>query len=173
MISFDGANKIIQLDGAATVSIRGIYSRWVDWAATSDNLKWLPAFSTVGQPPTVPVYVTLLNGWLVRPLAGAYTLTLNDGFLYVDGGGDPLTAVSSGTEPRVRYENPVIAVGYSTSSPQQADIDAILLRADELHRIHGLKSGEPMTVTPTGRTAGALSQTITGDPATSVTVARV
>ena len=172
-ITFDGANKLILLDGAATVSIRGIYSRWVDWVTTSDNLKWRPAFSTVGQPPTVPVYCTLLNGWLVRPLAGAYTLTLNDGFLYVDGGGEPITAVSSGTEPRVRYENPVIAVGYSTASPQQADIDAILLRADELHRIHGLKSGEPMTVTPTTRVAGTISQAITGDGTTTSTVTRV
>jgi hypothetical protein len=171
-ITFDGANKLILLDGAATVSIRGIYSRWIDWAATSDNLKWLPAFSTVGQPPTVPVYCTLLNGWLVRPLAGAYTLTLNDGFLYVDGGGEPITAVASGTEPRVRYENPVIAVGYSTASPQQADIDAILLRTDELHRIHGLKSGEPMTVTPTTRVAGTISQTISGDGTTTTTVTR-
>jgi hypothetical protein len=132
-ITFDGANRIIQLDGAATVSIRGIYSRWVDWAATSDNLKWLPAFSTVGQPPTVPVYVTLLNGWLVRPLAGAYRLTLNDGFLYVDGGGEPITAVSSGTEPRVRYENPVIAVGYESGGGSPLDpaavADAMLARS--------------------------------------------
>lgn len=124
-ITFDGVNKIIQLDGAATVSIRAIYSRWIDWTALSDNAKFLPAFSVIADPPTVPVYATLLNGWLVRPLAGAYTLTLDDGFLYRDGGGDPISPVVSGTEPRIRYQNPVIAVGYSTASPQQADIDAI------------------------------------------------
>lgn len=123
-ITFDGANKLIQLDGTTTVSIRAIYSRWVDWVATSDNLKWLPAFQTTADPPTVPVYATLLNGWKVKPLAGSYTLTLDDGFLYDGAAGDPITA-SGGVEPRIRYQNPVIAVGYSTGSPQQADIDAI------------------------------------------------
>jgi hypothetical protein len=129
-ITFDGTAKIIQLDGAATVSIRGIYSRWVDWAAT--HLGYLPAFAVVADPPTVPVYATLMNGWLVRPAAGSYTLTLNDGFLYRYGGGDPIAPVTSGTEPRIRYENPVIAVGYSTASPQQADIDAIRAKTDQL-----------------------------------------
>lgn len=129
-ITFDGTAKIIQLDGAGTVSIRDVYSRWVDWAAT--NLGFLPAFSVIADPPTVPVYATLLNGWLVRPAAGSYTLTLSDGFLYRSGGGDPIAPVASGTEPRIRYENPVIAVGYSTASPQQADIDAIREKTDQL-----------------------------------------
>jgi hypothetical protein len=161
-ITFDGTTKIIQLDGATTVSIRAIYSRWVDWVAASDNAKYLPAFITTADPPTVPVYATLVNGWLVRPAAGAYTLTLNDGFLYRDGGGDPLTAVSAGTEPRVRYENPVIAVGYSTgSSPQQADIDAIRAKTDSLtFTVAGLvdaniQSVNDVTVKGTGATGNA------------------
>lgn len=129
-ITFDGTAKIIQLDGAGTVSIRDVYSRWVDWAAS--HLGFLPAFAVVADPPTVPVYATLLNGWLVRPAAGSYTLTLSDGFLYRSGGGDPIAPVASGTEPRIRYENPVIAVGYSTASPQQADIDAIREKTDQL-----------------------------------------
>jgi hypothetical protein len=124
-LSFDGPNKLILLDGALTVSIRAIVSRWTDWAATSDNSKFLPAFTTIADPPTVPLYATLINGWLVRPLGGAYILTLNDGFLYRDGGGDPFAPVAAGAEPRIRWENPVIAVGFSTASPQQADIDAI------------------------------------------------
>jgi hypothetical protein len=113
MITFNGTTKIIQLDSSTTVSIRGIYSRWVEWAAESDNLKFLPAFEVIADPPSVPVYATLMNGWLVRPLAGSYTLTLDDGFLYSSGGGDPITPVLSGVEPRIRYQNPVIAVGYS------------------------------------------------------------
>jgi hypothetical protein len=134
-ITFDGASKRIVLDGGLTVSIRDIYSRWVDWLSVSDNSKYLPAFQTIADPPTVPLYATLLNGWLVRPLAGSYILTVNDGFLYVDGGGDPFAVVTSGVEPRIRWENPVIAVGYSTSSPSQVDITAIrdLLEADEVH----------------------------------------
>lgn len=139
-ITFDGTAKIIQLDGAGTVSIRDVYSRWVDWSAT--NLGFLPAFSVIADPPTVPVYATLLNGWLVRPAAGSYTLTLSDGFLYRSGGGDPIAPVASGTEPRIRYENPVIAVGYSTASPQQADIDAIRAKTDALVVSGGLVAAD-------------------------------
>jgi hypothetical protein len=43
----------------------------------------------------------------------------------------------------------------------------------EIHLIHGLKSGSALTVTPTSRTAGAVSQTIGGDGTTNTTVTRV
>jgi hypothetical protein len=42
----------------------------------------------------------------------------------------------------------------------------------EIHAIHGLKSGDTLTVTPTSRTAGAISQTIGGDGTTTTTVSR-
>jgi hypothetical protein len=124
-ITFDGSARIILLDGTTTVSIRTMYSDWVRWVALSDNAKFAVAFTTVADPPTVPLYATLVNGWLVRPLGGSYILTLTQGFLYNGAGGDPFSPVTSGAEPRIRYENPVIAVGYSSTSPQQADIDAI------------------------------------------------
>lgn len=43
---------------------------------------------------------------------------------------------------------------------------------DELHLIHGLKSGSALTVTPTSRAAGSVSQTIGGDGTTTTTVTR-
>jgi hypothetical protein len=43
----------------------------------------------------------------------------------------------------------------------------------EIHLIHGLKSGSALTVTPSSRAAGAVSQNITGDGVTSTTVTRV
>ena len=43
----------------------------------------------------------------------------------------------------------------------------------EIHLIHGLKSGSALTVTPSSRAAGAISQNITGDGVTSSTVTRV
>lgn len=45
-------------------------------------------------------------------------------------------------------------------------------RADELHLIHGLRLGSPLTVTDAARTAGAVSQAIS-DAGGSVTVERV
>jgi hypothetical protein len=53
-----------------------------------------------------------------------------------------------------------------------AKLDAVAVKADEIHRIHGLKSGEPMTVTPTSRTAGSITQAISGDGTTTSTVTR-
>jgi hypothetical protein len=53
-----------------------------------------------------------------------------------------------------------------------ANAGAMTTQVDELHRIHGLKSGEPMTVTTTTRVAGTISQTISGDGTTTTTVTR-
>jgi hypothetical protein len=43
---------------------------------------------------------------------------------------------------------------------------------NEMYLIHGLKTGDTLTVTPTSRTAGAISQTIGGDGTTTTTVSR-
>lgn len=130
-ITLDGNAREIFLDGAPIVSVRDIYSAWVSWSAS--NLQWLPAFVTIADPPTVPVYATLVNGWKVRPLAGLYTLTLNDGFLYTEDNSDPIGDAHGGSQsPRVVYSQPVLAVGFSTGSPQQADIDAIRNKTDQI-----------------------------------------
>jgi hypothetical protein len=41
-----------------------------------------------------------------------------------------------------------------------------------MYLIHGLKTGDTLTVTPTSRTAGAISQTIGGDGTNTTTVSR-
>jgi hypothetical protein len=43
---------------------------------------------------------------------------------------------------------------------------------NEMYLIHGLKTGDTLTVTPTSRTVGAISQTIGGDGTTTTTVSR-
>lgn len=43
---------------------------------------------------------------------------------------------------------------------------------DELHRLQGLKLGEPMTVTPTSRVSGDIELVISGDGVTTTTVER-
>lgn len=59
----------------------------------------------------------------------------------------------------------VVAVGSGLSTDQATQLE-------ELHKIQGLSSGNPMTVTPTSRQAGSISQTISGDGETSTTVTR-
>lgn len=47
-----------------------------------------------------------------------------------------------------------------------------ITKVDELHKLHGLDSSNPMTVTPTSRVVGSISQAITGDGETTSTVTR-
>jgi hypothetical protein len=59
-----------------------------------------------------------------------------------------------------------------TSAAIRSELTPELDEIGEIHLIHGLKSGESLTVTPTSRTAGAVSQTIGGDGTTTTTVSR-
>lgn len=54
----------------------------------------------------------------------------------------------------------------------RTELQAELLRIVELAKVHGLVAGTDLIVTPTSRTAGDISQTITGDGITSTTVHR-
>lgn len=57
MPTFDGENKIITLDtptdGVLNVDVADLYSFWKQWAQANDGdeLKWLPAFRTIGGDP--------------------------------------------------------------------------------------------------------------------------
>jgi hypothetical protein len=46
------------------------------------------------------------------------------------------------------------------------------VKLDELHKLQGLDSDNPMTVTPTSRDAGSITQVISGDGETTSTVTR-
>lgn len=171
VINIDGPARLIELDNAATDSIRAIYSRWVDWVA--GNEQYLPAFppeNVIANPPTVPVYVTLANGWKVRCAAGAYTKKLFDGFLYTDDLSDPIAPVASGTEPRIVYENPVIAVGFSAGSGLSAEQADMLIK---LWQAAGFDPDNPLFV-PNGAGAITIGGTaeidVTGDCETGHTL---
>ncbi len=55
---------------------------------------------------------------------------------------------------------------------EAACVEAIYAKVLEIWKLLGLDSENPMTVTPTSRTAGDISQTISGDGTTSTTVTR-
>lgn len=62
--------------------------------------------------------------------------------------------------------------GSYTADQAGAILAAIKTLTDELHRINGLKAGEPLTVTPSSRVVGDITQAITGDGTTTTTVTR-
>jgi hypothetical protein len=135
--SFDGTNKVITLTaGTTSVSVRDLWSRWVDWFLTGDNSKYLPAFVNVGgddidevEGTKIPIYAFLMNGWRIKPQESNHTLTISDGILLVNGGGDPFNNTTGAYTVRIRYSQPVQAISFSTGGGSGATAEEI---ADEV-----------------------------------------
>jgi hypothetical protein len=119
---FDGATKTITLTtGTVSVSVRDLWSRWLDWFLTSDNSKYLPAFKYVGgddidvaSGTLIPIYSFLENGWKIRPQENNHTLSIGDGILLVNGGGDPFLNTIGAYTVRINYQQPVQAISFSS-----------------------------------------------------------
>ena len=113
ILAIDGAARIIDLDDSTSESIPEIYSSFTE--QHKQNLDWLPAFQTLAQLPLVPVYLTLINGWKFRQKSTgqAYIKSYKNGFINTDDSSDPFIE-NGGVEPRVRFEQPVLAVGYNS-----------------------------------------------------------
>lgn len=118
MIQFDPANKRIILD-STLVTADEIYSRWVDWAASSDNVKYGEVVSHVGGNDLggglfIPNYFFLHDDWKVRPMESDHLLKIN-GNLFVDGSGNPVVPTLGTYNVSVQYTVPVQAQAMSTS----------------------------------------------------------
>jgi len=178
--SINGETKVITLTaGTTNVSVRDLWSRWVDWGKLSDNSKYLAAMVSIGGVPIneaegtfIPVYVFLTNGWRIKPQEANHTLNVKDGILLVSGGGDPFINTTGNFVVRVNYQQPVQAISFSTGGGT-VDLTDIELKITELYKIHGLSVGSPMTVTQTSRTVDDISQEISGDGETTTTITRV
>lgn len=138
-MQFDPANKRIVLS-AASVSATEIYSRWVDWAAISDNVKYGEVITQVGSDDlggglSIPPYYFLQNGWRIRPMESDHDLSVL-GNLFVEGGGNPFVRTLGAYQVNVRSTVPVQAQGVSTSGssgPTAAEIaEAIIAHAQTL-----------------------------------------
>lgn len=121
-VTFNGSTKRIICDAATTsIDVVGVYSMWVDWALTSDNLKYKAAFTELGgntidsgAGTSVPVYGFLINSWKVAPDEADHTLAVTGGILLVDGGGDPFVDTAGDFVVRINYQQPVQAITVST-----------------------------------------------------------
>jgi hypothetical protein len=120
--SISGPNKVITLTvGTVLVSVKDLWSRWVDWFLTGDNSKYLPAFVNVGGDDIdvsagtkIPIYAFLMNGWKIKPQEASHTLTISDGILLVNGGGDPFNSTLGAYTVRINYQQPVQAISFSS-----------------------------------------------------------
>ena len=95
-------------------------------------------------------------------------------------GGRVVRAINANVELQINAQNHASANvhQFQTAVITASAFDASVLTAfavpelQEIHAIHGLKSGSALTVTPSSRSAGAISQSITGDGTTTTTVTR-
>jgi hypothetical protein len=139
--TFNGTTKRITLAaGTTTLDLIALHSWWKEWVL-ADNASSPIAFSTVGGDiPAIPLYLFLLNGWRIVPQSADHTLTVTNGILEVDGGGDPFVDPASGSyKIRINRQTPGIAIGYSStggSSPSAADIAAAILAAAQIAPIY-------------------------------------
>jgi hypothetical protein len=142
---FDGPNKLVILSSAA-LDLAQLWSDWKDWLLAG-NAGYALALDTVGGEPIdsgagtlVPLYLFVKNGWKIRPMEADHTLSVTGGSLVVAGGGDPFVSTLGDFTVRIRYQQPVQAIGYSTtggtSGPSAADIAAAILAAAQITPIH-------------------------------------
>lgn len=114
--SFNGTTKIISLTpGTTTFEAKDLYSRWKDWAATSDNAKYDLAMTVVGGDTTsganfIYPYFFLENGWRIRPQEANHQLVV-DGALLVQGGGNPYLSTLGSYNVQIVATVPVRAEG--------------------------------------------------------------
>jgi len=135
-ITFNGSTKRITLpSGTVSLDLVSLYSAWKQWVLAG-NAECLLAFATVGGEITeIPLYLFMLNGWLIVPQSADHVLTVINGVLVGQGSADPFTDPVGSYKIRINRQTPGIAIGYSTSGvtgPTAADIAAAVLAAGVL-----------------------------------------
>jgi len=118
MIIFDPATKRIVLD-STSVTATELYSRSVDWLATSDNAKYGAVFRQVGSDDlgdglSIPPYFFLQGAWRIRPMEANHSLNLT-GNIFTEDGSVPVVSTLGTYQVNVKYTVPVQAQGISTS----------------------------------------------------------
>lgn len=132
-IVFDPSTKRIILDSASATA-EEIFSRWEDWAATSDNAKYGAVMTHVGGDDLggglfIPNYIFLQNGWRVRPMEASHALNIT-GNLFVSGGGVPVVNTLGNYNVAVQYTVPVQAQGIATSGSAGPSAESIAAAVD-------------------------------------------
>lgn len=132
-VTIDPVNNRFILD-SSNVTTQSVYASWVDWVATGDNSKYLPAFTSIGGDSlggglSIPPYYFLANGWRIRPMEANQTLVLT-GNLFVDGGGDPVVPTLGVFNVLVKSVVPVQAQGISTGGGADPVVIAAAVRAE-------------------------------------------
>lgn len=130
-IIFDPATKRIVLD-TSQITATEVYSRWCDWCAVGDNIKYGQVVLQVGgddlgQGLSIPPYFFLQNGWRIRPMEADHDLTIT-GNLFTTEGDSPIVRTLGAFQVNVTRVVPVQAQGIATGGSQGPTADQVAER---------------------------------------------
>ena len=182
--TFDGETLIIQLPNVGTYDVESeLYSAWKEWVVLSDNAKYPIAFETtggddIGGGQQIAPYFFCRNdlGWRIKaPAANGEVIIV--GNLFPRNSLEPMFIESGGFDAFIRQEVSTRAVVVETSVSGLTSGESQLLSTmnslvDELHKLQGLDSTSPLTVTQSQRSAGSIVQALSGDGTNTTTVTR-
>jgi hypothetical protein len=179
-VTFDGPNKLILVNPSVTSLDfkEDVYSNWKEWQMDPhyQNSQYLFAMTAVGGNPlpgarTLGITYFLENGWRMRTWEGDHNLAIN-GNVYTVEGDDVFVNTIENWNIQITFNVSNLVDIVETGA--LLDINSVQ-ELDDLHKLHGLDSDNPLVVDPTSRTAGTITQTIgevtVGDD-TTVTVTR-
>lgn len=185
--TFDFAASVIDVDvGVSSVEVDSLYDAVKLAQASEEGILYGQiaagsGLADLGGGVQVGLTVELLGSWQLRFAAGAYIARVAAGNLVGGPSGDPI-AYSAGVQVLLIQSAAATVVnvdgggGTAPTASQNAaavrlNLASELARIVELAKIHGLVSGMPLVVTPTGRAAGDVAQTIE-ESGSTVTVSR-
>ena len=169
-VTFNGVTKLVVIkNGITSIDFqRDVYSTWKEWkfeiTASSPNSKFFQAIRTTGGDPTIgsgaiAPYFFFFNGCRMRPFEGNHTLYV-EGNVAVDESSDRYIVPTTGSNTvlvNTIFSNNAtvltVQVGSGLSSDEQTKLD-------ELWRIQGLDINQPLTVAPSYRLCGSVTQSI-------------
>jgi len=176
-LTADYANIQIDVNDADNVfdARRGV--AW--WRYITQTSQGIASYNPNAISYAPDIYNIVVDGALQIENIKAAALKITNGVWTRSDGGDLIASTSNTIHwiPDNRVYSAVVETGVSgLTAAESAKIDLISgidVRVDDIHKIHGLDSVNPVTVTPTSRSVGNVTQQITGDGQTTSTVTRL
>lgn len=174
-LTFDRISKLIIVDSpASAISCQEIYDEAVDYQDEPINMDLDPLVSATGKDDlgggeATGITLVMINGWRLqfedRPGPDTISCVVSGGnFIAINASANNPIAPSTNTQVQIRQSVAPTIVETDTSGLTATEASQL----GDLHLIHGLQSGSAMVVSPSSRTAGSVTQTITkvGDEVT-------
>lgn len=131
--TFDGANQLITMDTTEAFTPIELYSAWKEWVQTSDNSKYIFAFTSVGGEPisdtqSIATYIFLntTDGWILRPAEVDHELRINGNLYSIDADLSLFESTVGNFTVLIIIERSSAAIAVTVGGIDQATVQAAL-----------------------------------------------